>query len=40
MITFAAICFKKRIWTFGCWFRYIMVFTGISFILWVFRKCK
>jgi hypothetical protein len=32
------VCCGKSIWTFTCWFRYIAIFTGISFIIWAVTK--
>jgi hypothetical protein len=34
----AGIFFGKGFWTFTCWFRYLAIFTGISFLIWAIKK--
>ena len=40
MVLLTGICCGKGLWSFGCWFRYLRVFLGINFIIWVISKCK
>jgi hypothetical protein len=39
ILSLAALCCSRGIWTFGCWFKYIFLFTGIKLIIWGINKC-
>jgi len=38
-LIFVGLCCGKGIWTFRCWARYIALFTGIVFWIWLVKKC-
>ena len=39
LLAFTGLCCGKGIWTFGCWMRYLAVFSGVRLVLWVVGKC-
>lgn len=40
MLVLFGICCGKKMWTFGCWVKYVKIFLGVNFILWVIKRCK
>ena len=39
MLVMVGICCGRGLWTFSCWFRYLVVVSGISLFIWVVRRC-
>ena len=39
ILLITSLCCGRGIWTFRCWVKYLMIFSGISLIMWVIRKC-
>ena len=39
MLALTGACCGRGIWTFKCWFKYLAVFTGIAFLIWLIKKC-